>query len=87
MTRSTVGIEDAPPTTLVKVFVAGAFSVLVFQLSVSAVLSSLSLSPFPIYPMTPVPPFGVPQSLNWAFWGGVWALVLWPILRGRSGLG
>lgn len=87
MTSSTVRTKSTLAMTLIKAFAAGILSVLVFQLSVSAVLSALALSPFPIYPMTPVPPLGVPQSLNWAFWGGLWALVLWPILRERSGLG
>ncbi len=32
--------------------------------------------------MAPVKPFGVPQVLSWAFWGGVWGVLLAAVLRG-----
>jgi hypothetical protein len=38
--------------------------------------------------MTPVPPFGVPQSLSAAFWGGLWGIayaLLEPRLTARLG--
>ena len=38
--------------------------------------------------MTPVPPFGVPQSLSAAFWGGLWGVayaLLEPRLTARLG--
>lgn len=33
------------------------------------------------YSLRPVPPFGVPQVLNLAFWGGVWGIVLAALIR------
>ena len=29
----------------------------------------------PFYSMRPIPPFGVPQILSQAFWGGIWGIV------------
>ncbi|HYI82482.1 MAG TPA: hypothetical protein VEX11_04630, partial [Acetobacteraceae bacterium] len=36
--------------------------------------------PFP-YRMASVPPFGVPQVISSAFWGGVWGVILAVLLR------
>ncbi len=87
MSNTATHKAEAVLLSLPKAFLAGALAVLVFQLGLAAMLTLAGLAPFPIYPMTPVPPFGVPQSLNWAFWGGLWGLVLFFVLRGRDGVG
>ena len=35
--------------------------------------------------MTPVPPLGVPSVISLAFWGGLWGIALWLMIRGVSG--
>jgi hypothetical protein len=62
-------------------FVAGALGVLVFQFGLSAILYAAGLFPNQPYSMNPVPPFGVPQVVSFAFWGGLWGIVLALILR------
>ncbi|MFZ3238259.1 MAG: hypothetical protein WA184_23165 [Stellaceae bacterium] len=62
-------------TRLVFGFVAGFAATLVFhQLGVLG-LHVAGLIPNLPYNMHPVPPFGVPQFLSLAFWGGVWGIV------------
>lgn len=69
-------------------FVAGALSVLIFQFGFAALLYAADLSPNPPWRMTPVPPFGVPQTLNAMFWGGLWGIVMLPVLaKAGSGAG
>jgi hypothetical protein len=75
------------PTGLALGFIAGALSVLVFQMGLGALLYAAGISPNPPYSMTPVPPFGIPQFLSGAFWGGLWGIGLngllgWTEVRG-----
>jgi hypothetical protein len=57
-------------------FAAGALGVLLFHQGVVLALYLLSLVPSPPYSMQPTAPFGVPQLLSWAFWGGLWGIAL-----------
>ncbi|HEV8241510.1 MAG TPA: hypothetical protein VGS57_19265 [Thermoanaerobaculia bacterium] len=61
-------------------FVAGVVSTLVFHQGLLALLHASGASPRVAYLMTKVPPFGLPQFVSTAFWGGVWAVVLLPLL-------
>lgn len=66
-------------------FATGAIAVLVFHQGAWAILHALRLMP-PPFPLTPVPPFGIPRVYDLCFWGGLWALafgVLAPVLPGR----
>jgi hypothetical protein len=76
------------PTRLVVGFVAGFLSVLTFQSGLVAIFHALGAIPLAPWRMTPVPPFGVPQSLSAAFWGGLWGVayaLLEPRLTARLG--
>ncbi len=81
MTALDTGTVPVTPTAIILGFVAGALGVLVFQFGLGAILYATGLSPNAPYPMAPVPPFGVPQSLSAAFWGGLWGIVLMLVLR------
>ena len=56
-------------------FVAGALAVLVFHQITVWVLVLAGMSGGSAYSLRPIPPFGVPQVLNEAFWGGLWGCV------------
>ena len=59
------------PRRLLIAFVAGVLAVFVFHQIMSSILNAKMQ-----WNMTPlIPPFGVPQVFNQAFWGGVWGLV------------
>ena len=66
---------------ILKAFVAGFISVLVFHQAVVAALYGAGLTPRAPFAMTPTAPFGVPQVVSSALWGGVWGVVLWPLVR------
>lgn len=65
-------------------FVAGALAVLVFHQSALGLLHLVGLTARTPFVLSPVPPLGVPQLLSLMFWGGVWGLVLLPLLRPLS---
>jgi len=63
-------------------FIAGFLATLIFHQSLWAIFNTTGVIPpdRPAWPMDPIPPFGAPSVLSKAFWGGVWGLVLTPIL-------
>jgi hypothetical protein len=66
-------------------FLAGFGSTLTFHQGLLFLLHRAGASPRPAYAMAPTPPFGVPQVLSLAFWGGVWAVALLPLLARWDG--
>jgi len=70
-------------------FVAGAIGVLVFHQAIILLMYLVGLLPAAPYSMRATAPFGVPQVLSSAFWGGLWGIVLvWfmTVLRGADRL-
>jgi hypothetical protein len=63
------------PTRALLGFAAAALSVLTFHQGMWAVLYVLGMMPRAPYPMTPVPPLGVPLVASLCFWGGLYGLV------------
>ena len=63
------------PTRLFLGFVAGFLSHLIFQGGFGAILYAAHLIPSLPWSLKPVPPLGVPVSLNLGFWAGLWGLV------------
>jgi hypothetical protein len=61
-------------TRLFAGFAAGFLSHLIFQGAFGATLYAADLIPALPWSLMPVPPFGVPRSLNLAFWAGLWGL-------------
>ena len=66
-----------------KVFAAGFISVLVFHQGLLAILHMVANAPAP-YDFTATEPLHVPHVISAAFWGGIWALLLWPLIRPNS---
>ena len=70
-----------------KAFVAGFIATLVFHQGVYSLFFALGAVDAPPFNLSPVPPFGVPSVLSLAFFGGLWGLPLWALIRHRGGLG
>jgi hypothetical protein len=69
-------------------FAAGFLSHLIFQGGFGAALYAANLLPGLPWSLAPVPPLGVPRSINLAFWAGLWGLgyaLLEPRLTARFG--
>jgi hypothetical protein len=79
------------PTISTRLFLgfgAGFFSHLIFQGGLGGMLYAADLVPALPWSLMPVPPLGVPKSLNLAFWAGLWGLgyaLLEPRLTARFG--
>ena len=70
-----------------RAFIAAFMATLVFHQGVLALLHFSGVVPAAPYSLAPTWPLGVPSVLSLAFWGGVWGLILWPFIRGRTGAG
>ena len=69
-------------------FGAGALSHVIFQGGLGAIFYAAGMIPELLWSLKPVPPFGVPTTLNFAFWAGLWGMVyalLEPRLTARLG--
>ena len=64
-----------------KAFIAGFASTLVFHQGLLWLLYAGGVSPRAPWNMTPVPPLNVPGVISLSFWGGVWGIVLWALIR------
>ena len=65
----------SPAMLLLLGFIAGALAVLTFhQITVWVLTAAGAIQGNP-YSTRPIPPLGVPQFLNQAFWGGLWGCV------------
>ena len=71
----------------VNAFIAGFLSTLVFHQGALTLLWVSGASPRAPYSMTPAPPLGIPAVISLAFWGGVWGVLVWPLLRNAAGGG
>ena len=72
-------------TRALQAFVAGFLATLVFHQGLLAVLRAAGATDRAPWSMAPTPPFGVPAVLSLAFWGGLWGIVLWGLIRTRRG--
>jgi hypothetical protein len=68
-------------------FVAGALAVPLFHQTALLVLNAIGWIARKPFAFTPTKPFGVPQLVSLAFWGGIWGILLGLVLiriRSRS---
>lgn len=63
-------------------FIAGFLAVLIFHQPTLSLLASMQITQAVPYSFKPVAPFGIPQFLSTAFWGGVWGAVFHFVSRG-----
>lgn len=62
-------------------FVAGFVSTMVFHQGVMGLFYLIGLTKDAPYSRTPTKPFGVPESVSMALWGGIWGVALWLALQ------
>lgn len=66
-------------------FVAGFFSTLIFHQGLLELFYLTGASPRPAWNLAAVPPLGIPAVISLAFWGGLWGIVLWALIRNLRG--
>lgn len=69
----------------IKAFIAGFLATLLFHQGVLAAFYAAGLVGSPAWNMSGVPPFGVPVVISLAFWGGLWGILLWWLIRSAVG--
>src|SRR5213595_2771381 len=68
-------------------FLAGFLATLVCHQPVIWLFHALHWTDRTPYVMTPVPPFGIPSVISLAFWGGVWGVIMIPLIAKARGAG
>jgi len=66
---------------IVKRFVAGFIATLAFHQGLLGLLYVAGISPRAPFNLAATEPLGIPQVVSLAFWGGVWAVALGPVLK------
>ncbi len=69
-----------------KAFLAGFAATLIFHQGLVALLHGAGYIPRVPHSFAPTAPFGVPQVLSLAFWGGLWGIPLWMAVRRKNGV-
>ena len=69
----------------VRAFVAGFLSTLIFHQGVIYLFYAMGVFSRAPWNMDGVPPLGVPAVISLAFWGGVWGIPIWYLMRHATG--
>jgi hypothetical protein len=69
----------------VRAFVAGFLATLFFHQGALGVLHLAGIVSAAPWSLAATWPFGVPQVLSLAFWGGVWGVPIWYLMRHATG--
>ncbi len=69
----------------IKAFIAGFFATLAFHQTVLGLLHLANPSVPAPFNLAATAPFGVPAFVSLAFWGGLWGIVLWALIRKNTG--
>jgi hypothetical protein len=75
----------SPAAWLVAGFVAGAIGVVLFHQAALAALHAAGITPGIAWSTAPAGPFGMPQFVSLAFWGGLWGVLAALLFRRLSG--
>lgn len=66
---------------IIKAFFAGFVSTLTFHQGLLWVFKQYDLVGATPWNMLSVPPFGAPAVISLAFWGGLWGILIWLLIR------
>lgn len=69
----------------IKAFIGGFVATLVFHQGVYALFYAAGKVPAPPFNMTATDPLGIPSVISLAFWGGIWGMGIWWIIRNSRG--
>ena len=69
----------------VKAFIAGFVATLAFHQGLLGLFYAVGMFPRQPFDLTPMPPLQVPAVVSLAFWGGVWGVLVWQLLKRASG--
>ncbi len=69
----------------IKAFIAGFLSTLVFHQGIIGLFYVMGAFPRAPFSMAATQPFGVSQVISLAFFGGLWGVALWPVIRKVAG--
>lgn len=61
-------------------WLAGFLATLIFHQIALWCLHRAGMAPHAPYSMKPMPPFGIPSVISLAFWGGVWGIIMIPLI-------
>lgn len=64
-----------------KAFIAGLLATLIFHQGLFGLFYLQGIVPVAPFNLAPVPPLGVPAVLSLAFFGGLWGIAIWAIIR------
>jgi len=70
----------------IKAFIAGFVATLLFHQSVIGLFWLAGMVPSMPWNLSSVPPLGVPSVISLSFWGGLWALPVWWLIRRWQGV-
>jgi hypothetical protein len=75
--------NHVPPSLgqVAEAFGAGFLSVLVFHQGMLGLLHAIGFTPGVPFPMKPTAPLGIPQIWSLAFWGGVWGIIFFALVK------
>lgn len=69
----------------VRAFIAGFLATLIFHQGIIGLLHAADPSVPAPFNMEPTHPLQIPAVISLAFWGGLWGVVLWVVVRGFRG--
>lgn len=69
-----------------KAFAAGFISTLLFHQGALGVLHAVGFSPKKPFDMAATAPLQIPAVISLSFWGGLWGIALWLVIRGLPDL-
>ena len=61
-------------------FIAGFLATIIFHQIALELFHLAGIAPRAAWSMRPVPPFSVPSVISLSFWGGVWGIIMIPII-------
>lgn len=70
---------------VIKPFIAGYVSTLVFHQGLWALLHNAGKVQKAAWDLSPTEPLGVPAVLSLAFFGGLWGIAIWALIKHHSG--